>query len=183
MDKKTRNIIITAIAIVLSIVIIQFLTTTVVFAGQSFPVHGILLNLILILCTLICGPAYGSTLAIVIPVIDYLLVSSTYLNAIFLLPIMLGNLALILIAWALNRTKYNQSILPIGLVIAAFFRSWFIPFLIGLLPKIIPELNNSVSLKIALKHYNFNSLIMPILYAVFLILIIWPIVKMVFKKL
>lgn len=183
MNKKTRNVIITGVAIALSVAVILFLTESFTFANYKFLPHGILLNFILIMCTLICGLSYGATLSVVIPVLDYMLVSSTYLNAIFLIPIMLGNILIVLIAWFISGKKYVWNLLPIGLVAGAFAKSFIVPLLISLTPKLIPELKGSVSLTLALKHYNFNSMIMPLLFAVFLVIVIWPVVKMVFKKL
>ncbi len=184
MKLKTKQITVTAIMIALSIVIIQFIKGPLVIAGQSVAISGALINLILIIDTLYCGFLSGVLLSIIIPVLSFILTQSPLISAVpLILPcIMIGNIVYVLFAWFVRGKKLELNLLPILLVIGSFAKAGVMTLLIVNL--VIPNFGASLSSKMvamAKVTYSTTQLVAALLGS-FLVIIIWPIVRVAVKK-
>lgn len=184
MKINTKQITVTAIMLALSVVVIQFVKLPLSISGQSIGISGALINLILIIDTLYCGLLSGMLLAIIIPVLSFVLTASPIISAVpWILPcIMLGNAVLVLFAWFVRGKKLEANLLPISLVAGAFAKAgvmslfiikWVLPHFGGNLPA---EIYNMAKVT-----YSSTQVIAGLIGA-FLACVVWPVLKLALKQ-
>lgn len=187
MKLNTKQIVVTVALVALCFLIIRFLSVPgLEVAGYSISVTDILINLILIIGTLYCGIFSGIILSILAPIISFVVTGNDgfILSVPAILPcIMVGNLILILSAWFISGKKNELNLFPIVLVIGAVLKyfvmrllviGWVIPTWGDTLKK--TELNT-------IRNMFYLAPLFTTLFGVFLACVIWPPMKLWFKKL
>ena len=184
MKINTKQITVTAIMLALSIVVIQFIKLPLSISGQSVGISGALINLIIIIDTLYCGLLSGMLLAIIIPVLSFILTASPIISSVpLILPcIMLGNAILVLFAWFVRGKKLELNLMPLSLVAGSFAKAGVMSLLIvkWVLPQFGGNLPDKV-INMAKVTYSSTQLIAALL-GTFLACIIWPVLKLGLKK-
>ena len=184
MKINTKQITVTAIMLALSIVVIQFIKLPLSISGQSIGVSGALINLIIIVDTLYCGLLSGMLLAIIIPVLSFVLTASPIISSVpLILPcIMIGNAVIVLFAWFVRGKKLELNLMPLSLVAGSFANARVMTLLIvnWVLPQFGGNLPSNV-IGVAKVTYSSTQLIAALL-GTFLTCIIWPVLKLGLKK-
>lgn len=184
MKLRTKQITVTAIMIALSIVVIQFVKLPLSVSGQSVGVSGALINLIIIVDTLYCGLLSGTLLAIIIPVLSFVLTASPLISSVpLILPcIMIGNAVLVLFTWFVRGKKLELNLMPVSLVIGSFAKAGIMALLI--VNWVLPQFGSSLpaaTVNMAKVTYSSTQLIAALL-GTFLACIIWPVIKLALKR-
>lgn len=184
MKINTKQITVTAIMLALSIVVIQFIKLPLSISGQSVGISGALINLIIIIDTLYCGLLSGMLLAVIIPVLSFVLTASPIISSVpLILPcIMLGNTIIVLFAWFVRGKKLELNLMPLSLVIGSFAKAGIMSLLI--VKWVLPQFGGSLSDKVinlAKVTYSSTQLIAALL-GTFLACIVWPILKLGLKR-
>ena len=181
MKFKVKYITVTAVMIALCILVQLFKNPAFVYMTYC---TGALINLILIIDTLYCGLTSGTILAVITPVTSFIITGSPLLSAVpAIIPcIMAGNEIIVLFAWFIRRKKYELNLLPICLVAGSFAKAGAMTLLIvnWVLPQFGSDLPAKL-VKLAKVTYSTTQLVAALL-GTFLACIIWPIVKIAFKK-
>lgn len=183
MKATTKQITVTAIMIALSIVVIQFIKLPLSISGQSVGVSGALINLIMIIDTLYCGLLSGILLAIIIPVLSFVLTASPVISAVpLILPcIMIGNAVLVLFAWFVRGKKLELNLMPISLVAGSFAKAGIMALLI--VNWVLPQFGGKLpaaAMNMAKVTYSSTQLLAA-LVGTFLACVIWPVLKIGLK--
>lgn len=187
MKINSRQLTITAVMIAISIIVIQFIKLPISISGQNIELSDILLSLILMIDTLYCGLLSGMFLAIIIPVLSFVLITSTTSSIISAVPlilpcIMIGNAVIVLFAWFVRGKKTELNLMPVSLVAASFARAGIMALLV--VKWILPQFGNnlpSAVINMAKVTYSSTQLITA-LAGTFLTCIIWPLLKLGLKK-
>lgn len=184
MKINTKQITVTAIMLALSIVVIQFIKLPLSISGQSVGISGALINLILIIDTLYCGMLSGMLLAIIIPVLSFVLTASPIISSVpLILPcIMIGNVVFVFFAWFVRGKKLELNLMPLSLVAGSFAKAGIMALLI--VKWVIPQFGSALPAKalgMAKVTYSSTQLIAALL-GTFLACIIWPVLKLGLKK-
>lgn len=184
MKINTKQITVTAIMLALSIVVIQFIKLPLSISGQSVGISGALINLILIIDTLYCGMLSGMLLAIIIPVLSFVLTASPIISSVpLILPcIMIGNVVFVFFAWFVRGKKLELNLMPLSLVAGSFAKAGIMALLI--VKWVIPQFGSALpakALAMAKVTYSSTQLIAALL-GTFLACIIWPVLKLGLKK-
>ncbi len=178
MKMRTRTITVTAIMVALCVVVQLFKNP------GTIPITGGLINLILIIDTLYCGLLSGIILSAVAPITSFIITQSPIIASVpMILPfIMIGNIVIILFAWAVRYKKLELNLLPASLVAGSFAKwavmtlfivKWVLPsFGLDLAPKMY---------KLAVVTYSTTQLYAA-LFGTALACIIWPIVRLGIKR-
>lgn len=178
MKMKTRTITVTAIMVALCVVVQLFKNP------GTIPITGGLINLILIIDTLYCGLVSGIILSVIAPITSFIITQSPIIAAVpMILPfIMIGNIVLVLFAWAVRCKKLELNLLPLSLV-AGSVAKWAAMTLL-IVKWVLPTFGSSLAPKI----YNMAAVTYSTtqLYAALvgtaLACIIWPIVRLGIKR-
>lgn len=184
MKINTKQIAVTAIMLALSIIVIQFIKLPLSVSGQSVGVSGALINLIIIIDTLYCGLLSGMLLAIIIPVLSFVLTASPIISAVpWILPcIMIGNAVMVLFVWFVRGKKLELNIMPISLVAGSFAKAGVMSLLI--VNWVLPHFGGNLPAKVmnmAKVTYSSTQLIAGLL-GTFLACIVWPVLKLALKR-
>jgi hypothetical protein len=184
MKIKTKQITVTAIMLALSLAVIQFIKLPLSISGQSVGISGALINLIIIVDTLYCGLLSGMLLAIIIPVLSFVLTASPIISSVpIILPcIMIGNAVLVLFAWFVRGKKLELNLMPLSLVIGSFAKAGIMTLLI--VKWALPQFGGNLPAKVinmAKITYSSTQLIAALL-GTFLACIIWPVLKIALKR-
>ena len=180
MKMRTRTVTVTAIMIALCIVVQLFKNP------GTLPVTGALINLILIIDTLYCGLVSGVIVSVVAPITSFIITGSPVIAAVpMLLPcIMIGNIVIVIFAWAIRCKKLELNLLPISLVAGSFAKwgvmtlmivKWVLPFYGK--TALAPNVYNAAAVT-----YSTTQLYAALLGAA-LACIIWPIIRLAVKRL
>lgn len=136
MKMKTRTITVTAIMVALCVVVQLFKNP------GTIPVTGGLINMIIIIDTLYCGLVSGIIISIAAPVTSFIITQSPMIAAVpMILPfIMVGNVVIVLFAWAVRCKKLELNLLPLSLVAGSFAKWGVMTLLIvqWVLPVLVP---------------------------------------------
>lgn len=181
MKLRTRTIIVTIAAIVISIILQLIHFPSFMY---TYYIIGGLINLILILDTLYCGLISGLVVAIVIPITSFIATGSSIIATVpMILPcIMIGNSVLVLFAWFVRCKKIELNLLPISLV-AGSFAKWGLMILLVVkwaLPNFGKGLSSTVYRNATIT-YSKTQLITALVGTAFAC-IIWPIARLVIKR-
>lgn len=184
MKINTKQITVTAIMLALSVVVIQFIKLPLSISGQSVGVSGALINLILIIDTLYCGLLSGMLLAIIIPVLSFVLTASPIISAVpGILPcIMVGNAVMVFFAWFVRGKRLELNIMPLSLVAGSVAKAGVMSLLI--INWVLPNYGGSLSAQVmnmAKVTYSSTQLIAGLLGTI-LACIIWPVLKLALKR-
>lgn len=178
MKMRTRTITVTAIMVALCVVVQLFKNP------GTIPITGGLINLIIIIDTLYCGLLSGIIISAVAPITSFIITQSPIIAAVpMILPfIMVGNIVIVLFAWAVRCKKLELNLLPLSLVAGSFAKwgvmtltivKWILPtFGLNLAPKMY---------KMAAATYSLTQLYAA-LAGTALACIIWPIVRLGIKR-
>lgn len=184
MKFNTKQITITAIMLALSAAVIQFIKVPLSIAGQAIGISGALINLIVIIDTLYCGLFSGILLAIIIPVLSFILNASPIVSTVpLILPcIMLGNSVLVFFAWFVRDKKTELNLMPLSLLAGSFVKAGVMTLLIvnWLLPQYTSKLPEKV-MTMAKVQFSTTQLIAGIL-GTFFACVIWPVMKLGLKR-
>lgn len=178
MKMRTRTITVTAIMVALCVVVQLFKNP------GTIPITGGLINLILIVDTLYCGLASGIILSAVAPITSFIITQSPIIAAVpMILPfIMIGNIVIVLFAWAVRCKKLELNLLPISLVVGSFAK-WGVMTL-SIVKWVLPTFGSNLAPKV----YNMATVTYSTtqLYAALagttLTCVIWPIVRLGIKR-
>lgn len=178
MKMKTRTITVTAIMVALCVVVQLFKNP------GTIPVTGGLINLILIIDTLYCGLVSGIILSAVAPITSFIITQSPIIAAVpMILPcIMIGNIVIVIFAWAVRCKKLELNLLPISLV-AGSFAKWGVMTLL-IVKWVLPTFGTNLAPKaraMAATTYSTTQLYAA-LVGTALACIIWPIVRLGVKR-
>ena len=184
MKINTKQITVTAFMLAISFVVIQFVKLPLSISGQSIGISGALINLILIIDTLYCGLLSGMLLAIIIPVLSFVLTASPIISAVpWILPcIMVGNVVMVLFTWFVRGKKMELNLLPISLVAGAFAKAGVMALLV--VKWVLPNFGGNLPAQvfnIAKVTYSSTQVIAGLLGA-FLACVIWPVLKLALKR-
>lgn len=178
MKMKTRTITVTAIMVALCVVIQLFKNP------GTIPVTGGLINMIIMIDTLYCGLTSGIIISIVAPITSFIITQSPMIAAVpMILPfIMVGNVVIVLFAWAVRCKKLELNLLPLSLV-AGSFAKWGVMTLL-IVQWVLPVFGADLSPKMkamAAATYSTTQLYAA-LAGTALTCIIWPIIKLGVKR-
>ncbi len=178
MKMKTRTITVTAIMVALCVVVQLFKNP------GTIPVTGGLINMIIIIDTLYCGLVSGIIISIAAPVTSFIITQSPMIAAVpMILPfIMVGNVVIVLFAWAVRCKKLELNLLPLSLV-AGSFAKWGVMTLL-IVQWVLPVFGADLSPKMkamAAATYSTTQLYAA-LAGTALTCIIWPIIKLGVKR-
>lgn len=178
MKMKTRTITVTAIMVALCVVVQLFKNP------GTIPVTGGLINMIIIIDTLYCGLVSGIIISIAAPVTSFIITQSPMIAAVpMILPfIMVGNVVIVLFAWAVRCKKLELNLLPLSLV-AGSFAKWGVMTLL-IVQWVLPVFGADLSPKMkamAATTYSTTQLYAA-LAGTALTCIIWPIIKLGVKR-
>lgn len=168
MKLRTKQITFTMAMLVFSIIVILFVNLNISILGYNIALSDILLNLILIIDTLYCGLLSGVLLAIIIPVLSFVLTESSLIaSEPRLLPcLMVGNAILLLFAWFVRGKKLELNLMPISLVAGSFAKAGVMTFII---------------VNWVLPHFNGIPYLLAGLAGTFFACVIWPLLKLGLK--
>ena len=178
MKMKTRTITVTAIMVALCVVVQLFKNP------GTIPVTGGLINMIIIIDTLYCGLVSGIIISIAAPVTSFIITQSPMIAAVpMILPfIMVGNVVIVLFAWAVRCKKLELNLLPLSLV-AGSCAKWGVMTL-SIVQWVLPVFGTDLSPKmkpVAATTYSTTQLYAA-LAGTALTCIIWPIIKLGVKR-
>lgn len=178
MKMKTRTITVTAIMLALCVVVQLFKNP------GTIPITGGLINLIFIIDTLYCGLVSGIILSAVAPITSFIITQSPIIAAVpMILPfIMVGNIVIVLFAWAVRCKKLELNLLPLSLVVGSFAK-WGVMTL-SIVKWVLPSFGSSLTPKarsIATITYSTTQLYAA-LAGTALACIIWPIIRLGVKR-
>lgn len=178
MKMKTRTITVTAIMVALCVVVQLFKNP------GTIPVTGGLINMIIIIDTLYCGLTSGIIISIVAPITSFIITQSPMIASVpMILPfIMIGNVVIVLFAWAVRCKKLELNLLPLSLV-AGSFAKWGVMTL-SIVQWVLPVFGTDLSPKmktVAATTYSTTQLYAA-LAGTALTCIIWPIIKLGVKR-
>ncbi len=169
MKITTKQIVFTVAMMALSIIVILFVNLQLSILGYSIALSDILLNLILIIDTLYCGLLSGMLMAIIIPVLSFVLTESSLISSepFFLPCLMIGNAVLVLFAWFVRGKKLELNLMPISLIAGSFAKAGIMILII--VNWIIP-------------HFNGMPYLLSGLTGTFFACVLWPILKLGLKR-
>lgn len=178
MKMKTRTITVTAIMIALSIVVQLFKNP------GTIPITGGLINMIIIIDTLYCGLISGVIVSIIAPITSFIITQSPLIATVpMILPfIMVGNVVIVLFAWAVRCKKLELNLLPLSLV-AGSFAKWGVMTLL-IVQWVLPVFGTELTPKmktLATATYSTTQLYAA-LVGTALTCIVWPIIKLGIKR-
>lgn len=178
MKMRTRTITVTAIMVALCVVVQLFKNP------GTIPITGGLINLIIIIDTLYCGLVSGMILSAIAPITSFIITQSPIIAAVpMILPfIMVGNIVIVIFAWAVRCKKLELNLLPLSLV-AGSFAKWGVMTLC-IIKWVLPTFGASLApkmYKMAAVTYSTTQLYAA-LAGTALACIIWPIVKLGIKR-
>lgn len=178
MKMRTRTITVTAIMVALCVVVQLFKNP------GTIPITGGLINLIIIIDTLYCGLVSGMILSAIAPITSFIITQSPIIAAVpMILPfIMVGNIVIVIFAWAVRCKKLELNLLPLSLV-AGSFAKWGVMTLC-IIKWVLPTFGASLApkmYKMAAVTYSTTQLYAA-LVGTALACIIWPIVKLGIKR-
>lgn len=178
MKMKTRTITVTAIMVALCVVVQLFKNP------GTIPITGGLINLILIIDTLYCGLVSGIILSAVAPITSFIITQSPIIAAVpMILPcIMIGNIVIVIFAWAVRCKKLELNLMPLSLV-AGSFAKWGVMTLL-IVKWVLPTFGANLAPKaraMAATTYSTTQLYAA-LVGTALACIIWPIVRLGVKR-
>lgn len=153
----------------LSAVVILFTKIQISILGYSIALSDILLNLILIIDTLYCGLLSGILLAIIIPVLSFILTASSLISSVpLILPcLMIGNAVFVLFAWLARGKKLELNLMPVSLVAGSFAKA-------GIMTLVIVNW--------VLPHFNGMPYLLAGIVGTFFACVIWPLLTLGLKK-
>lgn len=187
MKINTKQLTVTAIMLLLSIVIIQFIKFPLSISGQRIELSDVIINLIIMVDTLYCGLLSGMLLAVILPVFSFAFTTSATSSVISAVPlilpcIMIGNAVIVLFAWFVRNKKLELNLMPLSLVGGSLAKAGIMALLV--IKWVLPRFGNNLPtavLNMAKVTYSSKQLIAALL-ATFLTCIIWPLLKIGLKK-
>lgn len=129
MKKITVNQLTQAALILALCIASQFLKNVSVY------ITGPIINMLLILATLITGPAPAVAISVITPITSFIITGSPLIKAIpLIMPmIMIGNVILCVFVWAFNEKIKSKAALPIGLAAGSIVKSAFMGLSVSLI--------------------------------------------------
>ena len=170
MKKSNIIMIVTLIMFLLTIPTILFVTPHYSILGYRVSLSDTIICCILIINCLYCGMLSGILLAVITPVISFVLTSSASITQkpLLLVCLMVGNAILVLGAWLVRGKKIELNVLPITLVVASIAKYAVVTLLLTY------WLNT--------KHSYSMAQLYEALLATFFVCIAWPLLKLIVKR-